>query len=100
MKSVSIKSALEAILIKESFQNILCSLYDSELRTDDIASLIEIDITEAADCLAVLQKAGLVNYKARDGNNYYYLTNPKICNAILMLRDELYKTMQAQHSNQ
>lgn len=86
-----VDSTINIIFTEPKYREVLCSLYDNDLRPVEISSLLDINLNEVNDCLELLCKAGLITNKIKDGIKYYSMTNTKICDAILMLKDELYK---------
>lgn len=88
-----VNSTIKTIFTKPKLREVLCSLYDNDIKPTEISSLLDIDLNEVDTCLALLCKAGLVTNKIKDGVEFYSITNTKVCDAILMLKDELYKTL-------
>lgn len=87
-----VNTTLESILTEPKLREVLCSLYDNEFTLTEVSALLDIDLHRTEMYLMLLRKAGLVNNKRREDVEYYSLTNNKICDALLMLKDELYKT--------
>lgn len=81
-------------LIAELFHDsksiqILCSIYENEVSADAIANLLDMNNEEVTDRLELLCNASLVN-RRQDGDLIVYsLVNPKVCDAILSLRDSI-----------
>lgn len=86
-----INSTIKEIFTEPKLMEVLCSLYDNDLNPAEISSLLDIDLDEVEKCMALLCKAGLVTNKIKDGIEFHSIANTKVCDAILMLKDELYK---------
>lgn len=68
---------------------ILFLLDKQELCVEELAEKMEINIPNVSQHLAIMRERGVVEYR-RDGTKMYYkLTNPKILQACLMMRDIL-----------
>lgn len=95
-----VNNTIKTIFIEPKLRDVLCSLYDNDLKPAEISSLLDIDLDEVEKSLALLCKAGLVTNKIKDGIGFYSITNTKVCDAILMLKDELYKVLRTHIGNQ
>lgn len=66
---------------------ILFLLGDGEKCVDELAQLMEINIPNVSQNLSVMKERGVVEFR-RDGTKIYYkLSNPKILDACIMMRD-------------
>lgn len=82
-------------LCREIFNNklnveVLCSIYDKKLSTDQIASMLTISAIEAQEIINHLLQIGIVSIISVDQIEKYYLRQPKICDSIIMLKDAVY----------
>lgn len=69
---------------------VLCSIYDKKLSTDQIASMLTISAIEAQEIINHLLQIGIVSIISVDQIEKYYLKQPKICDSIIMLKDAVY----------
>ena len=88
-----VNSTIKTIFTEPKLNEVLCSLYDNELKPVEISSLLSIELHIVNIYLLQLYNAGLVIKKIRDGEEHYTLSNTKVCDALLMLKDELFKTL-------
>ena len=63
------------------------------LKVDEISILLNLNVDEVEKCLELLCGTGLVIKKEKATATLYSLKNNKVCDAMLMLKDELNKTI-------
>lgn len=68
---------------------ILCSIYENEVAADIIANLLDMDETEVVQRLEMLFEESFVNRRHEGNGTVYSMTNPKVCDSILSLRDSI-----------
>jgi len=94
-----INSTIKEIFTEPKLRDVLCSLYDNDLKPIEILSLLGIELEDVNRCLTKLYQLGLVTNQTRDGEEFYSVTNTKICDAILTLKDELYRVLHTRIGN-
>lgn len=68
---------------------ILCSMYDKNICAKAISSLLDLDVDEITSRLKILFQFNIISKIQKDSDDYYFLTEPKICDSLLMLKDAL-----------
>lgn len=86
-----IHNIIKTIFTKPRLTRVMCSIHDRELQTKQIVSLMGLGIDEIEDCIQKLFESGLIKYRIKDNQKYYSLNNSKVCDAVIHLKDELYK---------
>lgn len=72
--------------------NVICSIYEAELTSFAISGLLNLDDAIIEEKLRTLLEMGLVKKITKNSSDYFTLTNPKVCDSILMLKDAIYRT--------
>ncbi|ERJ12716.1 Transcriptional regulator ArsR family protein [Haloplasma contractile SSD-17B] len=72
---------------------ILFLLGDSELRVEELANKMEIRVSNVSQHLAVMREKGVVETRREGTKIYYKLTNPKILEACIMMRDIMFSNI-------
>ncbi|MBI1937051.1 MAG: hypothetical protein HYS25_02905 [Ignavibacteriales bacterium] len=72
--------------------NVICSIYEMELTSFAISDLLNLDDALIKEKLHLLLDMNLVKKVTKNSNDYFTLTNPKVCDSILMLKDAIYRT--------
>jgi len=93
MKENFINETIKTLFTEPKLQNVLCSLYENYLKVDEISILLNLNVDEVEKCLELLCGTGLVIKKEKATATLYSLKNNKVCDAMLMLKDELNKTI-------
>lgn len=71
--------------------DIICLMYDNQLSTKTVSALLDLDIDEIKHRMEILLSSGIISKLHRDYDDFYYLTEPKVCDSILMLKDAVYR---------
>lgn len=69
---------------------ILCLMYDKHLCAKTVSSLLALDIDDVTNRIQILHQFNIISKIQKDSDDFYSLTEPKICDSILMLKDALY----------
>lgn len=72
--------------------NVICSIYEAELTSFAISDLLNLNDDVIKEKLRLLLEMNLVKKVTKNSNDYFTLTNPKVCDSILMLKDAIYRT--------
>ena len=84
-----VDETLKNIFSESGIVNVICSVYEQELTSLAIANLLNIDAEMINSHLKKLLDLKLVKKLRKENHEYYTLTNPKICDSILMLKDAI-----------
>ena len=71
--------------------NVICSIYEAELTSFAISDLLNLNDDVIKEKLRLLLEMNLVKKVTKNSNDYFTLTNPKVCDSILMLKDAIYR---------
>ena len=93
MKENFLNETIKTLFTEPKLQNVICSLYENDLKADEISILLNLNVDEVERCLELLCRTGLVIKKEKATATLYSLKNNKVCDAMLMLKDELNKTI-------
>ncbi|MHB1687889.1 MAG: helix-turn-helix domain-containing protein [Ignavibacteriaceae bacterium] len=85
-----VNEILKNIFSDSSFVDIICSVYEKELTPLAIANLLNVDSATIEEHLKTLLELKLVKKISKDAGVYFFLSNPKVCDSILMLKDAVY----------
>ncbi len=85
-----VNEILKNIFSDSSLVDVICSVYEKELTSLAIANLLNVDNVTIEEHLKTLLDLRLVRKISKNANEYFSLTNPKVCDSILMLKDAVY----------
>ncbi|HCY76125.1 MAG TPA: hypothetical protein DHV28_09415 [Ignavibacteriales bacterium] len=84
-----VDETLKNIFSDPTITNIICSIYDQHLTLHAIASLLNLDSEIVNIHLKKLVDLNLVKKVEKEGQVYFIITNSKVCDSILMLKDAI-----------
>lgn len=84
-----IDKILKSLFSEPLIVNIICSVYDHHLNLISIADRLDIDKQIVENNLNSLIELNLVQRLIIEEKEYFIVTNPKICDSILMLKDAI-----------
>jgi len=80
---------LKNIFSDPAITNIICSVYDQHLTLDAIANLLNLGSELVNIHLKKLVDLNLVKKVQKENQEYFIISNSKVCDSILMLKDAI-----------
>ncbi len=85
-----VNETLSSIFTEIGLVDVICSLYEKQLTSVEIGILLDLDHTTIENNLNQLINMNLVKKIKKNNTELFMVTNPKLCDSILMLKDALY----------
>ncbi|HEX2868996.1 MAG TPA: helix-turn-helix domain-containing protein [Ignavibacteriales bacterium] len=82
-----VDETLRDIFSEPQIINVICSVYEKELTPSAISGFTSLDSEVINGHLEKLTDLGLVKKVKKGSEEYFSLAYPKVCDAILMLKD-------------
>ena len=86
-----VNETLRNIFSEAGLIDVICSLYERQLTSAEISEFLNLDNATIERNLEQLTNMNLIKKIFYNGKESYAVTNPKLCDSILMLKDAIYR---------